>query len=66
MEVFGRKLRLMWHFQNDERTFDCNKNFRPKSTLNPKNKDPIIETYLSFLEQKLLDISGGDISMIYF
>ena len=37
LEVFGRKLRLMWHFRNDERIFDCNKKFRPKSTFNPKN-----------------------------
>ena len=26
------------------------------STLNPKNKDAIIETYLSFLEENFLDI----------
>ena len=56
LEVFGRKLRLMWHFQNDERIFDCNKKFRSKSTFNPKNKDVFIETYLSSLEEKLLDI----------
>ena len=56
LEVFGRKLRLMWHFRNDERIFDCNKKFRPKSTFNPKNKDVIIETYLSSFEEKLLDI----------
>ena len=42
-------------FRNDGRTFDCNKKFRPKSTFNPKNKDVIIETYLSSLEEKLLD-----------
>ena len=46
----------MWYFQNNERIFGCNKKFRPKSTFNPKNKDVIIETYLSFLEEKLLDI----------
>ena len=34
----------------------CDKKFRPKSTFNWKNKDIIIETYLSFLEEKLLDI----------
>ena len=56
LEVFGRKLRLMWHFRNDERIFDCNTKFRPKFTFNPKNKDVIIETYLSSLEEKLLDI----------
>ena len=56
LEVFGRKLRLMWHFRNDETVFNCNTKFRPKSTFNPKNKDVIIETYLSSLEEKLLDI----------
>ena len=56
LEVFGRKLRLMWYFRNDERIFDCDTKFRPKSTFNPKNKDVIIETYLSSLEEKLLDI----------
>ena len=56
LEVFGRKLRLMWHFRNDERIFDCKTKFRPKSTFNPKNKDVIIETYLSSLEEKLLEI----------
>ena len=45
----------MCHFRND-RTFDCNKKFRSKSTFNPKNKDAIMETYLSSLEEKLLDI----------
>ena len=56
LEVFGRKLRLMWHFRNDERIFDCNTKFRPKSTFNPKNKDVIMEKYLSCLEEKLVDI----------
>ena len=50
LEVFGRKQRLMWHFRNDERIFDCN-------TLNKKNKDVNIETHLSSLEEKLLDIN---------
>ena len=45
----------MWHFRNDERTFS-NDNFRPKSSFNPRNKDPITETYLSCLEERLLDI----------
>ena len=30
--------------------------FRPKSSFNPRNKDVIIETYLSCLEERLLDI----------
>ena len=45
----------MWHFRNDERTFTAEK-FRPKSSFNPRNKDTIIETYLSSLEERLLDI----------
>ena len=46
----------MWHFRNNERKFDCNTKFRPKSTFHPKNKDVIVETYISSLEEKLLDI----------
>ena len=45
LEVFRRKLRLIWHFRNDKRIFDCNKKFTPKSIFNPKDKD-VIETYL--------------------
>ena len=40
---------------NDERTFSADK-FRPKSSFNPRNTDAIIETYLSCLEERLLDI----------
>ena len=55
LEEYGRKLRLMWHFRNDEKPFSYEK-FRPKSTFNPRNKDTVVETYLSSLEEKLLDI----------
>ena len=55
LEEYGRKLRLMWHFRNDERSFVADR-FRPKSSFNPRNKDAIIETYLSCLEERLLDI----------
>ena len=54
LEEHGRKLRLMWHFGNDEGTFSTDK-FRSKSSFNPRNKDAIIETYLSCLEERLLD-----------
>ena len=30
--------------------------FRSKSTFNPRNKDAVIETYLSCLEERLLHI----------
>ena len=55
LEEYGRKLPLIWHFRNDERTFSTDK-FRPKSSFNPRNKDAIIETYISSLEERLLDI----------
>ena len=55
LEEYGRKLRLMWHFRKDERAFSTYK-FRPKAFFNPRNKDAIIETYLSCLEERLLDI----------
>ena len=45
----------MWHFRNDEKSFP-DENFRPKSAYNPRNKDTVIETYLSSLEERLLDI----------
>ena len=55
LEEYGRKLRLMWHFRYDERPF-FQRRFKPKSTFNPRNKDAVIETYLSCLEERLLDI----------
>ena len=55
LEEYGRKLRLMWHFRNDEKPFPYEK-FRPKSTFNPRKKDTVIETYLSSLEERLLEI----------
>ena len=55
LEEYGRKLRLMWHFRNDERNFTADR-FRHKSSFNPRNKDTIIETYLSCSEEVLLDI----------
>ena len=55
LEEYGRKLGLMWHFIMDEKPFSYEK-FRPKSTFNPRNKDTVIETYLSSLEERLLDI----------
>ena len=55
LEEYKRKLRLMWHFRNDERSFAADR-FRPKSSFNPRNKDVIIETYLSCLEERLLDV----------
>ena len=45
--------RLKWFFRNHEKEFNHDK-FKPKSTLNPRNKDAAIEIYLSSLEEKLM------------
>ena len=50
IEIYGRKLRLMWHFRNDHREFDVNP-FKKKSKFNPKG-DATIEMYLSRLEEE--------------
>ena len=55
LEEYGRKLRLMWHFGNDEQSCVADR-FRPKSSFNPRNKNVMIETHLSCLEERLLDI----------
>ena len=55
VEVFGRKLRLKWHFRNEESTGIFNP-FRRKSKFNPKGKDAAIEIYLSRLEEEILGI----------
>ena len=55
LEEYERKLRLMWYFRNDEKSFAADR-FRAKSSFNARNKDVIIETYLSCLEERLLDI----------
>ena len=45
----------MWHFRNNEKPFPYEK-FRLKSTFNPRNKDTVIETSLTSLGERLLDI----------
>ena len=55
LEEYGKKLRLMWLSRNDERPFSLVR-FKHKSAYNPKNKDAVIETYLSCLEERLPDI----------
>ena len=53
LESFGRRLRLMWHYRNEEGGGEINI-FRKKSTFNPKGKDAAIEMYLSRLEEEIL------------
>ena len=54
VEVYGRKLRLMWNFRNDHRQFVVNP-FRKKSKFNPKG-GAVIEMYLSRLEEEILSL----------
>ena len=54
IEVYGRKLRLMWHFRNDHREVDVNL-FKKKSKFNPKG-DAAMEMYLSRLEEQNLSL----------
>ena len=55
LEDFGRKLRLMWFFRNDDRETIINP-FQKKSKFNPKRNDASIEIYLSRLEEEFLNI----------
>ena len=52
LEAYGRKLRLMWHFRNDERELSYDP-FKKKSKFDPKRKDAAIELYLSRLEEEI-------------
>ena len=55
LECFGRKLRLLWHFRNEE-SITISNPFKNKSTFNPKGKDAAIELYLSRLEEEIMAI----------
>ena len=55
LERIGRKLRLLWHFRNEESITICNP-FRKKSNFNPKGKDAAIELYLSRFEEEIMAI----------
>ena len=57
LEIFGRKLRLKWHFRNEESLAVTNP-FRHKSKFNPKGKDTAIEMYLSHLEEEILALDS--------
>ena len=55
LEAFGRKLRLKWHFRNENKDIHRDM-FKPKSKFNPREKDAAIELYLSSLDEKLLKV----------
>ena len=56
LEAYGRKLRLMWHFRNDERELSYDP-FKKKSKFDPKRKDAAIELYLSCLEEEISSLA---------
>ena len=58
LEIFGHRLRLLWHLSNEEQTSTFNP-FRRTSKFNPKGKDASIEMYLSQLEEEILAIDTG-------
>ena len=58
LESFGRKLRLRWHFKDEEGDFSEVPLFKRKSTFNPKNEDVQIEFYLSRLEEEIMSIKA--------
>ena len=55
LECFGRKLRLLWHFRNEE-SITISNPFKEKSTFNPKGRDAATELYLSRLEEEIMAI----------
>ena len=57
LEAFGRMLCLKWHFRNENKDIHRDM-FKPKSKVNPRNKDADIELYLSSLKEKLIKVEG--------
>ena len=55
LETYDRKLRLMWHYRNEEQEITVNP-FKKKSKFNPKRKDTAIEIYLSRLEAEIFSL----------
>ena len=50
LEAFGRMLCLEWHFCSENKNIHRNM-FKPKSKVNPRNRDESVEVYLSSLEE---------------
>ena len=59
LEAYKRRMRLRWHFRNNEEDYvpDENVNFKPKSTWQPPKDDPVLENYLSLLEKEVMSVS---------
>ena len=59
LEAYKRRIRLWWHFTNNEDNFtpDDQNRFRAKSTWQPPKDDPVLENYLSLLEKEVMSVS---------
>ena len=55
LEVFGRMLRLKWHFCHENKDIHHDM-FKPKPKFNRHNKDAAIDLYLSSFEEKLMKV----------
>ena len=59
LENFGRRLRLKWHFREEEGFPDA-PSFRLKSKFDPRHGGEAIEVFLSRLEGEIMEISAND------
>ena len=59
LEAYSRRMRLQWHFRNNEDKYvpDKDSNFKTKSTWQPPKDDPVLENYLSLLEKEVMSVS---------
>ena len=60
-KAFVRMLCLKWHFRNENKDIQRYM-FKPKSKVNPRNKDADIQLYFSSLKEKLMkvEVSNSD------
>ena len=63
LEAFDRMLCLKWHLRSENNDIHRDM-FKPKSKVNPRNKNTNIELYLSSLKEKLMkvEVSNSDYS----
>ena len=59
LEAYSRRMRLRWHFRNNEDEYvpDKDSNFKTKSTWQPPKDDPVLENYLLLLEKEVMSVS---------
>ena len=59
LEAFNRRMRLRWHFRNNEDDYvpDKDSSFKTKSTWQPPKDDPVLENHLSLLEKEVTSVS---------